>query len=374
MKIAQVVTFVSADGSFGGPVSVAVAQAIELAAQGHEVHLLAGWDGKADVLAPGVTVKLFRTRRLVPAGFSGLIAPGMLAFLLRSFHEFDVVHIHQARDMITLPVALLLSWKHANYVVQPHGMIRLDARFRARFFDRVAVSRVLRTASSVIAYPGVDGDDLFQISHRKATVEQMVNGISIDGILNSHQKQAEPANPPEVMFMARLHPRKRVLAFADMAKILVQNGIDARFTVIGPDEGDLPALTSFIAVNALEGVLNYEGAIAYNLVRPRLSRAWVYVLPSVNEPFPITVLEAMAVGTPVVITDSSGIAPFLSRAQAGSVTDGSPQSMAAAVGMLVSSPNARTLMVSKAKQLLEDKFSIKAVAWELETLYTRHER
>src|SRR6478735_802081 len=104
MRIAHVVTYVSADGAFGGPVAVAIAQAEELARRGNDVHFLAGWDGVATLQIPGVDVRLFATKHRAP-GLSGLSAPGLRRFLGRHRDSFDVVHVHLGRDLVTLPAA-----------------------------------------------------------------------------------------------------------------------------------------------------------------------------------------------------------------------------------------------------------------------------
>ena len=366
MKIAQVVTYVSADGAFGGPVAVAIAQAVELARQGHDVELVAGWDGVAQVDAPGVKIILFRTRRLLPTGFSGMRAPGMLKYVRRHATEFDVVHIHLARDLITLPIASSLSRRSANYVVQPHGMIKPDSRIRARVVDAVAVRRVLRDAATVIAYRSVDEDALRAVSRGTATIEFLENGVA-----PSRDRPREfDARAIEVLFLARLHPRKRVVAFAEMAKMLKDRGIAARFAVVGPDEGDLAQLTTFVEANALDEDVTYEGPIGYGDVRDRLAKATVYVLPSVNEPFPVTVLEAMAVGTPCVITDTCGLAPYFLKDAAGAVTDGSPSEMADAVELLLTDPVHRDATISNARNSVAANFSITAVVNRLLPYYT----
>jgi glycosyltransferase involved in cell wall biosynthesis len=364
VKIAQVVTYISSDAAFGGPVSVAVAQAVELARQGHDVELLAGWDGSATVEAPGVNVKLFRTRTVLPAGFSGMIAPGLLSYVRANYKLFDAFHIHLARDLITLPVARFLSLRGAIYAVQPHGMIMPDGRLRARLFDAAAVRRVLRDAVSVIAYKGVDDEALALLSRGTASVELLVNGV--EAAPNGGRLPVSN----EVLFMARLHPRKRVMAFADMARILRLRGAVCRFVVVGPDEGDLAELQAFINVHDLGQLLTYEGPIPYSEVRNRLRGSAAYVLPSVNEPFPVTVLEAMAVGTPCIITESCGLAPYFHIDSAGLVTDGTPEGMADAVQRLVGDFEFREMTVVNAQESIKNRFSIQAVGDKLLALYS----
>ena len=81
MKITQIVPYVSADGSFGGPISVAVEQAKALSQMGHEVEFLAGWDGKVNIAIPGVSVKLFPARFVPGFGMSGVYPRGLARYI-----------------------------------------------------------------------------------------------------------------------------------------------------------------------------------------------------------------------------------------------------------------------------------------------------
>ncbi|MGH1525413.1 glycosyltransferase [Leifsonia sp. L25] len=163
MRIAHVVTYISADGAFGGPVAVAMAQAEELARRGHTVELLAGWDGVATVDVPGVTVRLFPVRRLPVGGFSGLFSASLVREFL-SANPYDIVHVHLARDLITLPVALLVQRRRLPFVVQPHGMVRPDRRLKARIFDALATRAVLRAARVSLALTDAEVADLIAMT------------------------------------------------------------------------------------------------------------------------------------------------------------------------------------------------------------------
>lgn len=341
-----------------------MAQAVELAARGHEVELLAGWDGISRVDAPGVHVRLFRAKRIFPSGFSGLLAPGLLAYMGAHHRDYDVVHFQLCRDLVTLPVAAFLSFRKANYVVQPHGMIKPDRRLRARVFDVLAVRRVLARAASVIAYRGVDDEALRVVSKGRASIRFLENGVTRDLALLDDASRGS-----DVLFMARLHPRKRVLAFADMARILRERGIHAQFSVVGPDEGDLESFARFVEANDMKEYITYEGAVPYAQVRKRLGASAVYILPSVDEPFPVTVLEAMAVGTPCVITGTCGLAPYFRDHNAGLVTDGTPNDMADAVERLLADSELRTTTIDNANRTIDEHFSISAVAATLEGYY-----
>ncbi|WP_344792736.1 glycosyltransferase [Gryllotalpicola daejeonensis] len=364
MRIAHVVTYVSEDGAFGGPVAVAVAQTAELARRGHQVELLAGWDGKAQLAVPGVAVRLFPVSALPVGGFSGLRAPELARRLLPRAGSLDAVHLHLARDLITLPLAARLARSGRPFIVQPHGMVMPDARPKTRLFDAVWTKRTLRAASTAFALTDREEAGLAAVGGDGVRVERIANGIDARPTADA----ARDAAHPEVLFLARLHPRKRVMAFARAAALLAERGSPARFTVVGPDEGDLAELQRFIAEHPAVP-LRYEGAISQGAARGRIAQASVYVLPSFGEVFPMTVLEALSAGTPVVLTSDCGIADELAQRGAGHVTDGSPGELADAVSALLSDASAWSAAVAAGSASITEVFGIGAVADRLEAAY-----
>ncbi|MCX5375753.1 glycosyltransferase [Streptomyces sp. NBC_00091] len=79
-------------------------------------------------------------------------------------------------------------------------------------------------------------------------------------------------------------------------------------------EGELPAVRARITALGLADRFTVPGALSSTEVRTELRRAHVYVLPSVDEPFPMSVLEALAVGVPPVVTHSNGLARDIAAA------------------------------------------------------------
>jgi glycosyltransferase involved in cell wall biosynthesis len=365
MKIAHVVTYVSQDGAFGGPVAVALAQTDELARRGHQVDLVAGWDGLAALPESNVTHRLFPVRRIGPS-FSGLVAPQLLRWLHRNGRRFDVIHVHLARDLITLSAARVALAHGVNLVVQPHGMIMPDGRGRARAMDAIATRSVLHRASTVFSLTEQDKAGLARVAGGSLPTLQMIpNGIP--------RPRVPPAtssdDPPIVMFLARLHPRKRVLAFAQAAHLMIRQGTEANFEIFGPDEGDLSRLRAYISDHHLGGRIRYCGSVPQGTADDELRRAAVYVLPAVREVFPMTVLEALSVGTPVVLGEDCGIAAELHRRRAVNVSDGSPSDLADQITRLLPGGPDRLERIACGLESIDSWFSIEAVADRLALAY-----
>jgi glycosyltransferase involved in cell wall biosynthesis len=100
-----------------------------------------------------------------------------------------------------------------------------------------------------------------------------------------------------------------------------------------------------------------------------MANAAVYVLPSVEEPYPMTVLEAMSHGCPVVVTDSCGLAPLVARSGSGIVTSPGSQAVGAAVEELLADPQRRRAMGQAAQRTVHNQLNMKVVTQTLLSAY-----
>jgi glycosyltransferase involved in cell wall biosynthesis len=367
VRILQVVTLVSANGAYGGPVAVAVAQTQALAELGHDVTLLAGWDGRAQLSVPKVEVQLFKAWQAVPgAGFAGLCSLGVWKDVLRRASDADVGNVHLGRDMISLPAALLADWCGRPLIVQTHGMVRTDHRFKARAVDALLTKRVLQHGAAQLVLTDDEEADAPVVAGKSLNAVRVANGVVIPEL----SANWDGKSVPEVIFCARLHIRKRPVSFVEMAAAFLEAGGVARFTIIGPDEGELPAVMNAIDAYGLRSKVEYLGALAPGEVLPRLSLAQAYVLPSVNEPFPMSLLEAMSLALPAVITDSTGVSAAFESNGAADVTDGTPEAMARSLQDVLASVSAWRARSSRARREIADHYRADTVAKHLEELYT----
>ncbi|WP_420178739.1 glycosyltransferase [Paenarthrobacter sp. TA1.8] len=366
MKILQICTLITPDAAYGGPVRVAVNQSKALIDAGHEVTLLAGASGFGRTLPTeydGVPVKLFRARQAIPkTGFAGLVSPGLFTNLLKR-PKPDVVHVHLARDLITLPAAVWARAGKVPYVLQTHGMIDPSGNPLSVPLDRCLTRPSLAGADKVFYLTDVEKLGLQQVSRGKVSLEKLVNGVPLPSV------ESQSSASVEVLYLARLHSRKRPLAFVAMASALSAKHPSATFRLVGPDEGEGKACASAIQTASRSDALSWEGPIAPERALDRLSRASIYVLPSINEPFPMSVLEAMSLGKPVVITDSCGLAESVREAEAGLVVDDSQDALEAAVDTILADHDLRRRMGRNAYRLAQDRFGMKPVVDALVSTY-----
>ncbi|MEU2713511.1 glycosyltransferase [Streptomyces sp. NPDC007205] len=368
MRVVQVVTLVSDDGTFGGPPSVALAQLQELAGRGHDVRLVSLWRGAAPAPPRIGTVPFVsrRARTLVPGqGCLGLMHPLLPWDLWRAMGRADAVHLHVGRDLVSLAALAVARLRRVDFVVQTHGMVEPRTGVVARVFDSVYVPLLRRARRCLILTERERRSLSTVLGTGHPPLVTLANGMRV----SPHARHEQPRDTHEVIFLARLHPRKRPEAFVEMAALVHKEIPEARFTLYGADEGSLGQVHQLIADRGLTDVVRYGGPLEHSAALEAYRGAAVYVLPSVHEPFPMTVLEALAEGTPVVCTSSCGIAEELAHRQAAMVTDGTPEALAEAVSTLLTDEALRHRLTHAGHRAIEETFSIHAVTDRLEGLY-----
>jgi glycosyltransferase involved in cell wall biosynthesis len=245
-------------------------------------------------------------------------------------------------------------------------MVRSDRRLKARAIDALLTRRVLQHSSAQLVLTDEEEADAPLVARKALSTIRVANGV----VIPEMSATWDGTSVPEVIYCARLHARKRPLAFVEMAGAFFEAGGVAQFTMYGPDEGELQAVMKAIDSHGLGSKVKYMGALAPADVLPRLSRAQAYVLPSINEPFPMSLLEAMSLGLPAVITNSTGVSAGFKRSGAADVTNGTPRAMAKALHEALASVAEWEVRSSRARLEIAEHYQSNAVARHLEELYT----
>ncbi|MEZ8062829.1 MULTISPECIES: glycosyltransferase family 4 protein [Vibrio] len=130
----------------------------------------------------------------------------------------------------------------------------------------------------------------------------LVNGSGVD---LSHYKVSPLPPKPHFLLIARLLGDKGIREYAKAAEIVKQQYPETVFELVGPKDPS-PDGIKLDEVNkwVSSGAIEYSGATTD--VRPFIENCSIYVLPSYHEGMPRTVLEAMAMGRPILTTDVPG--------------------------------------------------------------------
>ncbi|WP_327350024.1 glycosyltransferase [Streptomyces sp. NBC_01321] len=377
MKILHVVTLHTPDHAFGGPTRVALNLAKVQRAGGDDARIMAlgdGFEGRLPREVEGVPVLLFRARHLLPVfEVSGITSGALLLAARRMMRGADLVHVHLMRDLVTLPVALLALASRTPLVVQTHGMVDPTEKRVAQLTDLLGVRKVLREADAVLHLTEMERLDVNAVA---APVPLTRTVRLVNGVRPQKPKPARaPGRPPTVLFLGRIQERKRPQDFVAAIPTVLAEHPDARFVLAGPDTGALPATLELARELGVMDALHHRGPLGHEEVLAADRQADVYVLPSIEEPLAVSVLEAMSVGTPVVITRTSGLADDVARAGAGRVIDsrvgedGKNALKVAGAILELLEPAANDLAGKAAWDLVNKDFTIEAVTRTLRRTY-----
>ncbi|MFG3531290.1 glycosyltransferase [Streptomyces sp. NPDC047917] len=377
MKILHIVTLHTPDHAFGGPTRVALNLSKVQRAAGDDARIMAlgdGFEGPLPREIEGVPARLFPARRLFPAfEVSGITSGALLLTALRMMRGADIVHVHLMRDLVTLPAALLALASRTPLIVQTHGMVDPTENRVARLTDLLGVRRVLRGADALLHLTETERLDVNAVAAPVPLTRtvRLVNGVRPQEI----KPAREPGRPPTVLFLARIQERKRPEDFVAAMPAVLARYPDARFVLAGPDTGALGATLGLARALGVTASLDQVGPLGHEEVLAAGRRADVYVLPSIEEPLGVSVLEAMSVGTPVVITRTCGLAPDVARAGAGRVIDsrvgedGKNALRVATAVLELLEPETNTRTGKAAWNLVNEDFTIEAVTATLRRTY-----
>ena len=168
-----------------------------------------------------------------------------------------------------------------------------------------------------------------------------------------------------VLFLGRLHekkgPDRLIAAFPEVRRAVP----DAALALVGPGEERYVAGLKAAAGEEVQ----FLGALSGRLKWAAYAAADVFVLPSFQENFALTVAEALRVGTPVVLTRHVNIWEDVTGAGAGAVCDTEPASIAAAVTGLLTDDARRAAAGAAGVRLVADRFTWPAAARTLRGAY-----
>lgn len=374
VRVLHVVTLHTPTNDFGGPTRVALNLSKGLRAKGVDARIATlgdGFTGPLPTEVEGVPSFVHQARHMLPFEVSGITSPRLLARARRLVKGADVVHVHLMRDLITLPFALIALETGVPLVVQTHGMIDPTEKLFAKAVDVLGMKRVLRRADAILHLTDMERDGVQAVvpDTPLPTFHRLVNGVT-----RQDPRPPRADRPPTVLYLARVQKRKRPEDFVAAIPTVLAKYPDARFVLAGPDTGELTGPMRELAAKLGVGdALECVGALGHEQVLERLRASDVYVLPSVVEPFAVSILEAMSVGLPVVVTKTGGLSPEVAAAGAGRLTDSDPDAdNGPLVGQAILElldPAANAEASDAAWRLIRDRFSIEAVVDTLLEVY-----
>jgi glycosyltransferase involved in cell wall biosynthesis len=353
MKIIHVIR--SLDPSEGGPPQVVVRLAAAQAHLGHEVHVLAYGNPRADgriaeQLAQVPHRELLHLHQLPhPTRAERVLARAAARTVAALLGGADWFHMHGIWEPILKVAAQAAFAGGVGYCFRPAGMLDpwslRQRRWKKKLAMMLGVRRVLGRAAFIHTLNPDEGELLAPLRLGVPT-EIIPNGIffeEFDPLPPRDQFRADcPSlgNRPFVLFLSRLHYKKGLDLLADAFASLAPRHPDVDLVVAGPDDGSKADFERRISEAGLTARVHLVGPLYGVQKRAALAACDCFTLPSRQEGFSVAVLEAMAAGAPVVVSDACHF-PDIETEGAGFVVPLRADALGEAIEKVLNDPDRR---------------------------------
>ncbi len=221
----------------------------------------------------------------------------------------EIIHIHGVWERHCASVGLLSRNRSTPYVVSAHGMLEPWAlqhkRWKKALYSSLVERPNLNQAAFLRALTTSEMEDYRQFG-LGAPMGIIPNGVTIPAGVDATRFLREfpdLSGKRLMLFLSRLHPKKGMDQFLDAWARISKQFPDWHVVVAGPDfVGTRQALEHQARELLIDNRVSFTGLLTGDLKWGALAAAEIFILPSHSEGFSMAVLEALGVGTPVLIT------------------------------------------------------------------------
>jgi glycogen(starch) synthase len=235
----------------------------------------------------------------LPGGL-GIVSPGMLRYIKL---KCEIVHIHGYGSFPTFLTPLFKLAKK-KVVITTHSDEGLHS-FRKRAYDIIVPRLSLFYSSKIVALSRHEKKLLTNFGIPEERIEIIPNGVDAN-LFNIRRRVDATRNKKKVLYVGRLNFRQKGIDILLLAARKLIKRHNVIFEFVGPPE-DIEGFNNLVDRSGLRERIIYHGEVSRKRLIEIMTDADLLVLPSRFEPFGIVILEAMAIGLPVIASSVGGI-------------------------------------------------------------------
>ena len=282
--------------------------------------------------------------------------------------DYDLIHSHYWLSG-SIGMALSEDWD-VPHVATFHTLAKTKLRARAGEQEsevRTNIERtVMQRADGLVVSTEMEKDDLVKLYQAsRCRIKGVPAGVDLElfyprGKDDAKQKLGIQENRV-ILYVGRIEPLKGIDILLK-AVALLEDPADNRLVIVGgslEDDLELERLKGLSETLGIQGKVTFTGSVPQGILPDFYSAADVFVLPSYYESFGLVALEAMACGTPVVVSRVGGLKTFIKQGETGYLIPWRcPEPFAQRLDILMANPDLKESMGKAARaQALEMSWS-----------------
>jgi glycosyltransferase involved in cell wall biosynthesis len=363
------------DPKYGGMSAAVPSLSVAVHKAGAHAVSLAGFC-VADEQYPGLKedVPVFR----VPAGYARWLKDAQVRETFQNLIGASCgVHIHGLWEQSTLVGIRSARRAGKPYVVSAHGMLQAWAlnnrRLKKALYGALIERSNLSHASCLHALTTAEAQD-YRDYGLKNPIAVIPNGVAIPRDADAEdflQNFPHLRGKRLVLFLSRIHRKKGLDILCRAWANLAKRWPDAHLVLAGPDfEDTRTSVESMVASSGLTERVTFTGMLTSRLKWGALRAAHCYTLPSYSEGLSVSVLEAMGMGVPVVITRQCNL-PEVAEYGCGWVIEANASELESALHECLDAPSTTfARMRASGQQLVDQSYSWEVVGQRMSQVYT----
>ena len=177
----------------------------------------------------------------------------------------------------------------------------------------------------------------------------------------------------KLLFIGWVIEAKGVFELIEALKILERAGTEVELVIVGNGVAKKKAEQHVLSKNLRQSI-KFTGWLTEDELIPLLAESDIFVLPSQSEGFPNSMIEALAAGLAVIVSNVGAISDFVKDGETALLIDSqNPSEIAEAVLKLVCDEELRLKLAKNGHKLARDLFSSKRAVFKLESLIEKYQ-
>lgn len=306
-----------------------------------------------------------------------LFSAELTQWLWRHQKNYDLVETHYLFSYASSCSAAIARQFGTPYLVNTIGQLTpwalSQGQLKKKIYSAIIERRNLNRAAAIHCTSNGEAEDVTQFGIQTPKIVLPLGVTPPVFIPDAKQKLRQqyqiPADVPVILFLSRLHPKKRPDL---LLKTLSHISPDHFFYLIMAGSGEsayvktLQDLTTTLNLSSRTVFTDFVTGHDKDLL---LQGSDLFVLPTYSENFGIALAEAMVAGLPVITTAGTQIAPEIAYAQAGLIVDGDSTALGSAISQLLQNPHQRVILGQNGQQFALHNYAWPSIAQNLAIAY-----